>query len=149
MGKPERLVLIAGGAVFVVVVVAVAVILALGDPDRVSVDPASPEGVVQRYLDAVRRGDEADGRRLLSERAREQIDDDPGWWRYQSSSTIDTRLITLQRTDITGERANVHLRIENSGSSGPFIDRYSRTLMVPLVFENGVWLIDDPYVALY
>ncbi len=149
MGRPERFVLIAGGAVLAVVVLAVGVIIALGGPEKADYDPASPEGVVQRYLEAVRRGDDDAARELLSERARQQIDTDGGISKYRPASVDDDRLVTLERTEVTGDRATVWLRIQDSSGSGLTLDRYSWTLTVPLVREDGDWLIDDPYVVLF
>lgn len=148
MGRPERFVLVAGGAVLAVVVLAVAVIVALGGPERADYDPASPEGVVQRYLEATRRGDDDAARELLSERARQQIDANGGISKYRPAYD-DDRLVTLERTEVNGDRATVWLRIQDSSGSGLSLDRYSWTMTIPLVREDGDWLIDDPYVVLF
>lgn len=149
MGRPERLVLIAGGAVLAVVVLAVVAIVALGGPDTADYDPNSPEGVVQRYLEATRRGDVDASRELLSERARAQLDEDKGPDIYRPPYVDDDRLVTIDRTEVAGERATVWLRVEDTGGSGLSLERYSWTMPVPLVREDGDWLIDDPYVVLF
>lgn len=147
MGRPERLVLIVGGGVLAVVVLAVVVIVALGGPEKADYDPATPEGVVQRYLEAVRRGDSDAARALLSQRARDQIGTDGGWAPYQPGNVGDNQLVTLDRTVVSDNRATVWLRVENSSGSGLSLNRYSWTVTIPLVRENGNWLIDDPYVV--
>lgn len=144
MGKPERFVLIAGGVVLAVVVLAVLVIVAVGGPKTADYDRASPEGVVQRYLQAVQRGDAEAVHELLSRRARKQVEDNGGWGVYRPGWP-DNQRVTLERTEVTGDRAVVRLRIENASGSGLSFDRYSWTVTVPLVRESGHWLIDDPY----
>lgn len=147
MGRPERFVLIAGGAVLAVVVLAVAVVVALGGPERADYDPASPEGVVQRYIEASRRGDGDAARALLSERAREQLGAEGGWASYRPTYGDGDGLMTIERTEVNGDRATVWLRIEDTRRSGITLDRDSWTMTIPLVRENGNWLIDDPYVV--
>ena len=147
MGRPERFVLIAGGSVLAVVVLAVALIVALGGPEKANYDPATPEGVVQRYLEAIRRGNADAARELLSERARQQIDTDGGWALYRPGPIGDNRLVTVERTEVAGDRATVWLRVEDSSGSGLSLERYSWTMTIPLVREDGDWLIDDPYVV--
>ncbi len=147
MGRPERFVLIAGGAVLAVVVLAVAVIVALGGPERADYDPASPEGVVQRYIEASRRGDGDAARALLSERAREQLGAEGGWAPYRPTYGDGDGLMTIERTEVNGDRATVWLRIEDTRRSGITLDRDSWTMTIPLVRENGNWLIDDPYAV--
>ncbi|HAX25270.1 MAG TPA: hypothetical protein DCX80_09550, partial [Chloroflexi bacterium] len=147
MGKPERFVLIVGGGVLAIAALAVAVIVAIGGPKTAEYDPASPEGVVQRYLEAARIGDDNAVRELLSERALRQLDADGIHDKYRPAPLEDNRLVTLQRTVVQGDHATVWLRIESPGGSGLSLDRYSWTMPVPLVRENGNWRVDEPYAT--
>lgn len=143
MNGPDRTVLAIGGGVLAIVVLAVVVILAIGEPDVTEYPTDTPEGTVQRYLRAVYDGDEETARALLSDR----VDDETGKDQFgplycQQSDEHQVRIADVDEGD---QRATVRLEIEDISGSGLGFDRYDWERSVALVFEDGGWRIDEPY----
>lgn len=143
MKGPDRAVLAIGGCVLAIVVVAVVVVLAIGEPDMAEYPAGTPEGTVQRYLRAAYDGDEDSARALLSERADTEMGRDPFSRLFCQQS--DGHQVRIDGVDEGDGRATVRLEIEDISGSGLDFDRYTWERQVVLVFEDGGWKIDEPY----
>jgi hypothetical protein len=144
--RPDRSVVLIGGGVLAVVLVAVVVIVALGTPEPETFPPDSPEYALQQYLDAAHSGDEERARSFLSRRALAQIPADaPGRTPY--CPPLDGRRITVDDVERSGDRATVTVEITELSGSGLDFDRYSWEYTVRMVLEDGAWKLDDPYVC--
>jgi hypothetical protein len=143
LNTPDRAVLAIGGGVLAIVVLAVVVVLAIGEPEVTAYPADSPEGTVQRYLQAAYDGDDEAARELLSDRADRGMSRDPitGLFCQQS----DGHQVRIGGVDAGDARATVRLKIEDVSGSGLGFDRYSWERSVVLVFEDGGWKIDEPY----
>jgi hypothetical protein len=143
MGKPERTVLVIGIVVLLLVAVSASVTIAFGSPEVAEFPADSPEATVQRYLEAAYAGDVATMEQLLSERVRNDRNDDP--FSPTSCTETEDRIVSVDRVTVEGEAAVVILRIEQfdaslfgSGSS----DWQQETR---LVREAEGWKIDDAF----
>lgn len=143
MNTPDRAVLAIGGGVLAIVVLAVVVVLATGEPEVTEYPAGTPEGTVQRYLRAAYDGNDDDALALLSERADREMARDPitGLFCQQS----DGHQVRVNGVDASDDRATVRLQIEGVSGSGLGFDRYSWERSVVVVFEDGGWKIDEPY----
>jgi hypothetical protein len=143
LNTPDRAVLAIGGGVLAIVVLAVVVVLAIGEPDVTTYPADTPEGTVQRYLQAVYDGDDEAARGLLSDRAVAESGRDPitGLLCEQT----DGHQVRVNGVDAGDTRATVRLQIEDISGSGLGFDRYSWERSVVLVYEDGGWKIDEPY----
>lgn len=135
--RKSQAVLVVLGIV-VAILAAVAVILAVQPPP--DFDPATPEGAAQGYFRAVLDDDREAVRGYLTAesirrcRLNEMHHFTPGRAR-----------VVIVHTDITGDRAEVEVRITESWGEGPF-DADSHSFDERLVMErdNGRWLIARP-----
>ncbi|HYI16393.1 MAG TPA: hypothetical protein VEX37_13440 [Thermomicrobiales bacterium] len=143
MKQPDRAVLAIGGGVLAIVVLAVAVVLAIGEPDVTDYPAETPEGTIQRYLRAAYDGDDEAAIALLSVRAGREMSRDPINGSFCQAS--DGHHIRIDGVDTGDDRAIVRLRIEDVSGSGLGFDRYSWERSVALVLEDSVWKIDEPY----
>ena len=143
MNGPDRTVIAIGGGVLSIVVLAVVIVLAFGKPEVTAYPANTPEGTVQRYLQAAYDGDDEAARELLSDRADGEMSRDPitGLFCQQS----DGHQVRIASVDVGDTRATVRLQIEDVSGSGLGFDRYSWERSVVLVFEGGGWKIDEPY----
>lgn len=146
---PPRSVLVAGLAI--VALVAIAVIVAVALPDEPATYPAgSPEAAFQVYYQAWERGDGEAAYASLSSDVKGDItsaeyrrrDSEQSWQRDED------RRVVLLRSEITGDRAVLDLRVDQFHEGGLGGDRYSYDRSVRLVREDGVWLIDEPLVGI-
>lgn len=123
--------LIAG--VVLVVVIATIVVLTRGGPT--SFDADTPEGVVQRYSQAVVDGDATAARALLTREVSdscEQLPLDAG----------KLRLTLLQTTERDDDTARVRVLVATIYGSGPLgADEYESEDAFDLVKVDGDWLI--------
>lgn len=143
MTSPDRTVLAIGGAVVAIVIAAVIVVLALGEPSVAEYDPDSPEGTVQRYLRAAYAGDDETALELLSERARNEVEDREFGRLFCEQS--EGHLVRIDDVEINEARATVRLTVEDVSGSALDFDRYEWERSVLLVRENDSWKIDEPY----
>jgi hypothetical protein len=112
-------------------------------------DPGSPEAAFQTFFRAFEAGDLDGAYALFSSSVKQQLtpaefrrsDSEHGWQRDED------RRVVLLRTDITGDRASLHLRIDQFSGGGLGAARYSQERTIRLVRENGAWLIDEPIVG--
>ncbi len=143
MNGPDRTILAIGSAVVAIVIAAVIVVLALGEPSVADYAPDTPEGTIQRYLRAAYAGDDEVATGLLSERARNEVKDDPFGRLFCQQS--EGHLVRIDDVDTRDDRATVRLTVEDVSGSGLDFDRYEWDRSVLLVLENGEWKIDEPY----
>jgi hypothetical protein len=108
----------------------------------------TPEGTFQRYLEAFQMEELETAYGYLSAREQQHVsferfsraaDDYRRWGPY------DERL-TLERVDIRGERATVHLVAHYPGG-GPFSGGWQEPLSIRLVREPDGWRIDEPLIG--
>ena len=143
MNGSDRTVLAIGAGVVAIVVLAVVVVLALGEPEVTAYPADTPEGAVQRYLQAAYDGEDEAVRELLSNRVDAEMGNDPIGRMFCEQS--DGRQVRIDDVETSEQRATVHLRIEDVSGSGLGFDRYSWDRSVALIFEDGGWKIDEPY----
>ncbi len=117
-----------------VAVVVALVVFGLNRPP-VELDPDSPEGVVQQYLDALGRGD---------------FDTAASFWATTGctpESVIPTMPIdvsaALEDVDESGQQATVIVRIGESDTD-PLDGPYEHQEWFGLVNEDGSWRIEQP-----
>ena len=121
-------------AVIVVVVAAVAAVLVRGG--AATFDPESPEGVVQRYTQALIDGDLATAREL---RTADPADEEGCG--YYPGGAEDYR-VTLVGTTVHGDRAQVRVLISTSYGDGVFgSGQYQSEELFRLEKSGGGWLI--------
>lgn len=132
------------GVVCALVILSVVLVLSRG-PAPV-LDPSTPEGVVQRYTQALLSGDKAGAAALLepSSTVKEEC-------RYSRAdrSVADLR-ITLGRTTIAGGKATVEVLVAQGSAGGPFGTGESS---YPDAFElrgaDGSWsIVSAPWMLL-
>lgn len=123
------------GAVVILVVLALAVIAIAVGGRTISLDPDSPEGVVQRYTQAVIDGDRPTAEALLADGDRCDSYQDP---------YMDTDIrVTLGDVRITGDTAVVEVTV-GYGGGDPFAPYdYSDRSRFLLTNVDGAWLIDE------
>ncbi len=114
-----------------------AVVVVLTGPSISDLDPDSPEGVVQRYLQASIDGDED----LMRELA--VVEDDCTPLPPDFRADDETFRATLGTVDVDGDDADVEVTITRSG--GGALDRYewSETVEFDLVLVDGRWLVES------
>lgn len=124
--------------IVVAILAVVAVVLAVQPPPEF--DPATPEGTAQGYFRAVL---DQDVEAVRSYMTTESI----GSCRLSELRyfTPDQARVVIVHTEITGDRAEVDVRITESWGSGPF-DADSHTFDETLVMEQhgDRWLIARP-----
>lgn len=144
-----RTILLIGGAVSVVVVIAIGLALAVGTGGVRTYPAGAPEGTVQRFLQAVDSHDYDGAYGLLSPAVRSRVSKSEFVNQYSFGSPSEDRRVRIERLDRTDRVATVYLSVD-SFSGGLFgSDRYTYQVEIRLVDEGGTWLIDEDYVGLY
>jgi hypothetical protein len=147
--RVPRAVLVVGGAIVALIALALIVVLAVPRGPTAYV-PGSPEAAFQAFYQAFEAGDVEGAYELLGSSVTDQVtlaeyrrlDDDQGWQRDQD------RRVLLLGADVTGDRANLRLRIDEFSQGGLGGNRYSSERTIRLVREDGAWLIDEPIVGI-
>jgi hypothetical protein len=141
-----------GGGVLALVIVAIGAVILVGDRATPTIPADSPEGTIQRYLDAWEADDMAAAHGYFStdvmgrmdlaafERARDE------WEEYAPSSTDERVLLSSSRID--GDTAVVTVTIEQFSGDGLGASSYRYDSDIHLVREDGAWRIDEPLVWL-
>lgn len=130
---PNRvLVMIAGGVV--ALIVASAVVIALRPAP--TFDPATPEGTVQAYLQAVFAGDEAEAAGYIDPQSGcEEAD-------ILRSRVGDSARVVLVETETSDETARVEVEVVISAGQGAFdAYEYSQDRTFDLVAAGDRWLL--------
>jgi len=150
--RPDRSLLLIGAGLLGVVVIAALIVVLLGSRQAAPFPADSPEGVVQRYLAAFEDGDYPAAYGYFSQGIRDGMDEDT----YERSvrdfgyAFDGSRRVLFDRTELDGDRATVHLTVEEYYSGGPFGagDTYRSSRTITLVREDGAWRIDDSLIGL-
>lgn len=129
--RSDRTLWVVVGIVGALVVIALAVVLTR--PTAESLDPDSPDGVVQRYSAAYLDGDSATALEYLTSETRANCEPFP------FVSAPDTRVLR-DMTVVTGDRATVAVTI-SQGDRGLFGGSYEYEERFELEREGGEWRI--------
>ena len=154
--RADRTLVIIGAGVVALVVVAALVVILVGGRDATLFAPDSPEGVVQAYVTAFEEGDHAVAHASFSSAVRDEmpIDEYERAVRGQgggSSIEDPSRRVLFDRTTQDGDRATVHLTVEEFYRGGGAFgggDTYRFPREVTLVREAGAWRIDQALIWL-
>ena len=121
------------GAVVLLAVVTGVVVARRAAP---ALDPHTPEGVVQQYLQAVVAGDYRVAANLISPSAGCDISD------VASAYNPGTARIVLNHTAVDGDQAVVTVDVTEGSGEGPFESTgYSHTERITVARGGGVWKI--------
>lgn len=152
MGSDRSLLAIAGG-IAATVVVAVLIVVVLGDRPPAPYPPGTPEAALQGYVSAWEDDDLEAAYAYFSTGVKgtlpfeqyRQVARDQG----NFSGAPQQRRVTIDRVELDGERAEVYLSIAYSIDGGPFFGGgYRDTRTIHLLKEAGDWKIDDPLLGL-
>lgn len=128
----DRVLLI--GAIVVGLIVVVAALVALTRSEPATLDPSTPEGTAQRYVQAILDGDNATAHSLLSE---EDCEIGP---RFFGDQTVRARLVD---STVSGETATVEVELVFSGGDPLFGGYgYEERAWINLEQVDGTWLVD-------
>ena len=132
----SRWLMVAAAAVLLIVTASV-VIGVLNDTER-EFAPDAPESAVQRYFRAVEEEDATAIRALMAPEVLQRCDlsDIRNALRYSGDRG---RRVTLRKTEVTGDRAEVRVKITES-SREPFGNSYDHDETFDLVRVSGEWL---------
>ena len=149
---PDRTIAVVAVGIVALVTITAAVVLLLGSREPASLPADSPEGVVQRHLAAFEDGDfetahgffSSEVRAEMDVEAYEQLTRDYGMFPTDAS-----RRVLFDRTETDGDRATVHLTVEEYHGGGAFGggDTYRSPREIRMVREDGAWRIDEPIVG--
>lgn len=144
-GRDRFLLAIVGGTLLLVLVSVVVVLFFSRPRPAAPVDPASPAGVVQAYLEALRVGDFDTARGYLTRSARADSiarERSP----YTAWSGNNNVRVVVETTSMTETTADVKVTISRfQARSDPFSSStYHRDVTVRLLKEDGEWRINSP-----
>jgi len=123
----------------IVVVALIVATLAVGGGSITNYAADTPEGVVQRYLDAVLDGDSDQAVEYLTRDQRDRCEEDEF---FRFGRDISAR-VALTEADVDGDSATVAVRV-TEGSAGLFDSyEYSHDETYRLIRLDGAWLIDQ------
>lgn len=128
----RRPLLIAVGVVAAIVIIALAVVFSRGEPE--ALDPSTPEGTVQQYVQAIMADDTAAARQLLT--AAHQDD----CIKTESYNQDGTR-VTLDASTERGDSATVDVIITHTDGGALSSGDYSYDARFHLDREGGAWAI--------
>jgi hypothetical protein len=134
----------------IVALTAIALVLVLAVPrEPTTYAPGSPEAAFQTFYQAFEAGDPDAAHALFSAEVKQQLtrseyrrlEAEMGWQRDQD------RRVVLLSADVKGDRASLHLRIDDFYQGGLGASRNAHERTIRLVREGGVWLIDEPIIG--
>jgi hypothetical protein len=144
---PDRFLLAIVLGALALIAAAVAIVLVLGRaPAPPPPDPASPAGVVQAYVEALRAGDFDRARGYLSQSARAEIDRNrEPFPRYYQPGGVERRVL-IETVEVAEDHALVKVTISAfAARTEPFSSStYHQEVTVRLVREGGQWRIAQP-----
>jgi hypothetical protein len=114
-------------------IVALIAVLAVKE-DTPQLDPTTPEGTVQQYLQSITARDFDTAITYLSEDTKCKITD------FDQAYIQDSIRISLSDASVTGDSASVKVNIENS-SGDPFGGSYTESQAFRLVKSDSGWKI--------
>lgn len=148
--RPGRTIVLIGGAIGVVVVIAIGLTLAIGSGGVRNYPADSPEGTVQRFLQAVDSHDYDSAYSLLSTSVRNRVSMSGFVSQYSYGSPSENRRIRIDRVDRSDRVTTVDLSVDSFSGGDLFgSSRYTYQVEIRLVREGGTWLIDEDFVGLY
>jgi hypothetical protein len=119
----------------------------IGRGPTASLDPATPGGTLQIYIEALRTGDLDRAHGLLSQAAQASWSRDryrESYPRYAPPSGMEQRLL-IEPIRTETDRAQVRVTVSYFMPGNPlFAPAPQREVDVHLVHENGAWKIDRP-----
>ncbi len=152
--KPSSRILIAfGSAIAVLIIVTVVLVLTLGQGSSVSLPQNSPQGAIQRYLQAVQDKDYAKAYSLLTPPTTPTPDGGkpvpPQDFQYYvmsaQNAANNTWKANLGKVTETGNTATVDVSVEVFRPSGPFGNQVSTNNVTFFLKQAGnSWLITAP-----
>lgn len=131
-------------------VVATAIVLIAGAPPVREYPADSPEGTIQRYMRALDERDLDGAYALLSSAAQGRFSKaqfNEQQYAYGSYGDGSGRLVRIDRTEVTGDRATVALTIEQFWGGGFGSNRTVMHRTIRLVREPGGWRLDEALVG--
>jgi hypothetical protein len=146
LAAPDRFLIgIVLGTVLLIALGIAAVMLAGRARAPAPVDPASPAGVVQAYVEALRNGETDRARSFLTQSARDGLDKQNFPRPYHPPSAPERRVL-IESVEVGADRARVKVTVSSfSARSEPFsTGTYHSEVEVRLVRENGQWRISTP-----
>lgn len=146
MKSSNRWLYIFGLAIGVLVIITVALVLTTGSPaDEPLLPEDTPEGTVQRFLQAIRDGDYLTADSYLSTSADDKLNYDLRRNRLTGSSKDSGWKALLGKTIINNDKASVDVTVDVFRPSGPF-ENSVRTHQVTffLQLEEDIWKITSP-----
>ena len=149
----DRTLLAIGLGLLGLVVVASLLVVVLGSSEPAQFPDDSPEGTVQRHLDAFAEDELEEAYALFSSDVQQGMSPEQYEQAVRDYGTYAsgiTRRVLFDRSDVDGEEATVHLTVEEFYGGGPFGggDTYRSPREIHLVREDGAWRIDEPLVGL-
>ncbi len=146
--QPDRFLIgIVAGAVALITVGIVVAALGVGRGPTVALDPVTPGGTVQSYIEALRTGDVDRAYGLLSQAAQASWSRDryrESYPRYAPPSGMEQRLL-IETIRVEPERADVRVTISYFTPGNPlFAGTPQQEVEVHLVKEDVAWKIDRP-----
>lgn len=132
------------------VVVATAIVLIAGATPVHEYPADSPEGTIQRYMRALDERDPAAAYALLSSAVQGRFSEAQfadQQYSYGPYGDGSGRLVRIDRTDVTGDRATVALTIEQYWGGGFGSNRTVMHRTIRLVREAGDWRLDEALVG--
>ena len=136
--RPNRVLAVVVGGIALVALVAAVLAATRSEPEF---DPATPEGTVQGYLQAVFDEDEDEALSYLAADTACDRDD------FRGVVTSESARVVLRGAEVDGEVATVEVEIAYTGGQGPF-DTYewSEEQTFELEREGDRWvLIGEPW----
>jgi hypothetical protein len=150
----SRSVLYIGVGVAALVVLAVLIVVLVAPRSPATFAEGSPEAAFQRYLLSVEDGDYPAAYELFSQEVRDEM----SLRQYERNASGYgapygpgvSRRILFDRTSGGGDRATLHLTVEEFYAGGPFGggDTYRSSRQVRMVREGGEWRIDEALFGL-
>ncbi|WP_306895087.1 hypothetical protein [Agromyces albus] len=135
VAKPDRTLIVILGVIGVLVIVALIVVFASGEPEPL--DESTPEGVVQRYSAAVIEGDEAVAMEYLVPELADSCE-------RTAIGPVDGMRVTLVSTTERDDSADVNVLMVTSYDGGLFgSSEYEEEAVFDLVAADGGWLIES------
>ena len=153
MGSDRSLLAIAG-AIGATVLAAIVLVVVAGDRPPASFPPGSPQAAMQDYLAAWEAEDYPAAYAFFSARAKDRVPleefrraaEEQRRYGYPAEGR---RRVFIDRVSENGDRADVHLTVEEfSGQGGLGANVYRSTRIVPMVREEGSWKSDEPLIGL-
>jgi hypothetical protein len=136
------------GAVLLILLGVVVVLVVGRAPAASQADPASPAGVVQAYVEALRTGDVDLAYGYLSRSAQGAVSLDEYRRRFHRPFVPSTsgQRVLIEPATIAGDRAEVQVTLSRfSARADPFsANTYHQDTTINLVKEDGAWRISQP-----